>query len=43
MTFIGNLSYVLVAVVGALQVASGALTLGTVQAFIQYSGSSTSR
>jgi ATP-binding cassette subfamily B multidrug efflux pump len=37
MTFIGNLNYVLVAVVGALQVASGALSLGAVQAFIQYS------
>jgi ATP-binding cassette, subfamily B, multidrug efflux pump len=37
MMFIGNLNYVLVAVVGALQVATGALTLGGVQAFIQYS------
>jgi ATP-binding cassette, subfamily B, multidrug efflux pump len=37
MMFIGNLNYVLVAVAGALQVASGALTLGSVQAFIQYS------
>jgi ATP-binding cassette subfamily B protein len=37
MMFIGNLNYVLVAVVGALQVASGALSLGGVQAFIQYS------
>jgi ATP-binding cassette subfamily B protein len=37
MMFIGNLNYVLVAVVGALRVASGALTLGDVQAFIQYS------
>jgi ATP-binding cassette subfamily B multidrug efflux pump len=37
MMFIGNLNYVLVAVVGALQVASGALSLGAVQAFIQYS------
>ncbi|MFB9926224.1 ABC transporter ATP-binding protein [Amycolatopsis halotolerans] len=37
MMFIGNLSYVLVAVVGALRVASGTLTLGDVQAFIQYS------
>src|SRR5712691_1018473 len=35
--FIGNINYVLVAVVGALQVASGALSLGAVQAFIQYS------
>ena len=37
MMFIGNINYVLVAVVGALQVASGVLTLGSVQAFIQYS------
>ncbi|WP_030545529.1 ABC transporter ATP-binding protein [Streptomyces albus] len=37
MMFIGNLSYVLVAVVGGLRVASGALSLGDVQAFIQYS------
>jgi ATP-binding cassette, subfamily B, multidrug efflux pump len=37
MMFIGNLNYVLVAVVGALRVATGALTIGDVQAFIQYS------
>nr|WP_191253163.1 ABC transporter ATP-binding protein [Amycolatopsis oliviviridis] len=37
MMFIGNLSYVLVAVIGALRVASGTLSLGDVQAFIQYS------
>jgi ATP-binding cassette subfamily B multidrug efflux pump len=37
MMFIGNINYVLVAVVGGLRVASGALTLGDVQAFIQYS------
>ena len=37
MMLIGNLSYVVVAVVGALRVTSGALTLGEVQAFIQYS------
>ncbi|MFF5294155.1 ABC transporter ATP-binding protein [Paractinoplanes globisporus] len=37
MMFIGNLNYVLVAVVGGLQVASGNLSLGEVQAFIQYS------
>ncbi|XVV11088.1 ABC transporter ATP-binding protein [Actinoplanes sp. CA-131856] len=37
MMFISNLNYVLVAVVGGLRVASGALTLGEVQAFIQYS------
>jgi ATP-binding cassette, subfamily B, multidrug efflux pump len=37
MMFIGNLSYVVVAVVGGLRVASGAMSLGDVQAFIQYS------
>nr|WP_129337108.1 ABC transporter ATP-binding protein [Cellulomonas endophytica] len=37
MMFISNLGYVVVAVVGALQVAGGAMTLGSVQAFIQYS------
>ncbi|MFD0520928.1 ABC transporter ATP-binding protein [Paractinoplanes durhamensis] len=37
MMFLGNLNYVLVAVVGGLRVASGALSLGDVQAFIQYS------
>ncbi len=37
MMFIGNINYVLVAVVGALRVAAGALSLGDVQAFIQYS------
>jgi ATP-binding cassette, subfamily B, multidrug efflux pump len=37
MMFIGNLNYVLVAVVGGLRVASGAMTLGEVQAFVQYS------
>jgi ATP-binding cassette, subfamily B, fatty acid transporter len=35
-TFIGNLSYVGVAVVGGLQVATGQITLGGIQAFIQY-------
>ena len=35
-TFIGNLSYVAVAVVGGLQVATGQITLGNIQAFIQY-------
>jgi ATP-binding cassette subfamily B protein len=34
--FVGNLSYVAVAVVGGFQVASGQITLGSVQAFIQY-------
>jgi ATP-binding cassette subfamily B multidrug efflux pump len=37
MMFIGNLNYVFVAVVGALRVTSGTLSLGDVQAFIQYS------
>ncbi|MHB1064496.1 MAG: ABC transporter ATP-binding protein [Georgenia sp.] len=37
MTSLSNLNYVLVAVVGGLRVASGALSLGEVQAFIQYS------
>jgi ATP-binding cassette, subfamily B, fatty acid transporter len=34
--FIGNLSYVAVAVVGGYQVATGQITLGSIQAFIQY-------
>jgi ABC-type multidrug transport system fused ATPase/permease subunit len=34
--FLGNLSYVAVAVVGGLQVATGQITLGSIQAFIQY-------
>jgi len=37
MMFIGNLVYVAIAVVGGLFVASGSMTLGDVQAFIQYS------
>ncbi|UIX34810.1 ABC transporter ATP-binding protein [Streptomyces sp. GQFP] len=37
MLFVSNLNYVLVAVVGGLRVASGALSIGDVQAFIQYS------
>ncbi|WP_081829749.1 ABC transporter ATP-binding protein [Paraoerskovia marina] len=37
MGFIANLNYVIVAVVGGLRVASGAISLGEVQAFIQYS------
>lgn len=35
--FIGNLQYVIIAVAGGLWVASGTVSLGTVQAFIQYS------
>ncbi|MFB7372137.1 ABC transporter ATP-binding protein [Streptomyces sp. NPDC056222] len=37
LTFVGNVNYVLIAVVGGLRVASGTLTVGDVQAFIQYS------
>jgi ATP-binding cassette, subfamily B, multidrug efflux pump len=37
MMFIANLNYVLVAVVGGLRVATGALSIGDVQAFVQYS------
>ncbi len=37
MMLIGNINYVLVAVIGGLKVASGTLSLGDVQAFIQYS------
>ena len=37
LTFLGNLNYVAVAVVGGLRVAAGAISVGDVQAFIQYS------
>ncbi|GAA0730887.1 ABC transporter ATP-binding protein [Dactylosporangium roseum] len=37
MMFIGNLSYVLVAVVGGLRIAAGAMSLGGLQALFQYS------
>ncbi len=37
MMFLGNLNYVIIAVVGGLRVSSGAMSLGSVQAFIQYS------
>jgi ATP-binding cassette, subfamily B, multidrug efflux pump len=37
MMFLSNLSFVAIAVVGGLRVAAGAITLGDVQAFIQYS------
>ena len=37
MMFVSNLNYVAVAVVGALRVGSGAISVGDVQAFIQYS------
>lgn len=37
MMFVGNLNYVIIAVIGGLRVASGTMSLGAVQAFIQYS------
>ncbi len=37
MMFIGNLNYVVIAVIGGLRVANGQISLGDVQAFIQYS------
>ena len=37
MMFVSNLNYVMVAVVGGLRVASGTLSIGDVQAFVQYS------
>jgi ATP-binding cassette, subfamily B, multidrug efflux pump len=37
MMFIGNLNYVVIAVLGGIRVASGSMSLGDVQAFIQYS------
>jgi ATP-binding cassette subfamily B protein len=37
MMFIGNLNYVAIAVVGGLRVANASMSLGEVQAFIQYS------
>jgi ATP-binding cassette subfamily B protein len=37
MNFIGNLGYVGIAVIGGFRVASGSMSLGDVQAFIQYS------
>jgi ATP-binding cassette subfamily B multidrug efflux pump len=37
MMFVSNVNYVAVAVIGALRVASGSLSIGDVQAFIQYS------
>ncbi|KRM54961.1 ABC transporter ATP-binding protein [Lacticaseibacillus sharpeae] len=36
MTFLNNIGYVFVAVVGGVQVANGTVTLGNVQAFLQY-------
>ncbi len=37
MIFLSNLSYVVIAVVGGLRITSGTMSLGEVQAFIQYS------
>ncbi len=37
MMFVGNLNYVAICVVGGLQVATGAMSLGDVLAFVQYS------
>ncbi len=37
MAFIANINYVLIAVIGGVRVASGTMSLGDVQAFIQYS------
>ena len=36
MVFMGNLQYLLIAVVGGLRISSGALTIGEMQALIQY-------
>jgi ATP-binding cassette subfamily B multidrug efflux pump len=41
MNFISNLNYVAIAVIGGVQVATGQMSLGDVQAFIQYSRSFT--
>jgi ATP-binding cassette subfamily B multidrug efflux pump len=37
MMFIGNLNYVAIAVIGGIRVASGTMSLGDIQAFLQYS------
>jgi ATP-binding cassette, subfamily B, multidrug efflux pump len=37
LNFLGNLNYVAIAVIGGVRVASGQMSLGDVQAFIQYS------
>ena len=41
MMFVGNLNYVLIAVLGGLRVISGSMTVGDVQAFTQYPRQST--
>ena len=38
MFFIGSLNYLIIAVVGGLRVASGTMSLGSVQAFMSYAG-----
>ncbi|MFD0692722.1 ABC transporter ATP-binding protein [Paenibacillus sp. GCM10027628] len=38
MTFISNIGYVLVSVIGGIMVTGGSIKIGDVQAFIQYSG-----
>jgi ribulose 1,5-bisphosphate synthetase/thiazole synthase len=43
MTLIGNLNFVAIAVIGGLRVASGAMSIGDIQAFIQYSRQFTMR
>lgn len=37
MMFLGNLNFVIIAVVGGLRVSSGSMSIGDIQAFIQYS------
>ena len=37
MMFLGNLNFVAIAVIGGMRVSSGAMTVGDIQAFIQYS------
>ncbi|GBG93801.1 multidrug ABC transporter ATP-binding and permease protein [Ligilactobacillus salitolerans] len=36
MTFLNNIGYVFVAIIGGVQVANGSVTLGNIQAFLQY-------
>ena len=43
MMFVGNIGYVLVSVVGGVMVTTRAITIGDVQAFIQYSQQFTCR
>ncbi|MEZ5136675.1 MAG: hypothetical protein R2699_16900 [Acidimicrobiales bacterium] len=43
MMFLGNLNFVAIAVIGGIQVTNGAMSLGDVQAFIQYSRQFTQR